>query len=142
MRLDNDPDAEAFEKSIPKSRVGNISDLSTSLAQRALNSDPATDKDTDRYERSEGMSIDDKVAENLKAININDQGHGSGGIRSGASYDNAQQDTGIKDNPRKVIMVEYEGMTDNENGADNEKFNKATIIINMLNDGLKKQHNN
>lgn len=64
---------------------------------------------------------------------------GSGGVRSGAAYDNAQQDTGQKDNPREVKDEKYTGEEDSTTGADTpSKFNKATIILNSLNFDLKK----
>ncbi len=81
-----------------------------------------------------------EAMEKEKSTNVNDPGHGSGGIRVGAAYDNAQQDTGQKDNPRKVIQEKYTGQEDYATGADNENFNKAAIIINTLNFGLKKRY--
>ena len=81
-----------------------------------------------------------------------DPGSGSGGIRTGASYDNAQQDTGQKDNPRRVEEEEYSGEEDRGNlnpkyageedtvtGASRGNYNKATLILNDLLLQLKKQ---
>ena len=80
------------------------------------------------------------LAESDKSTNPNDSHMGSGGIRSGASYDNAQQDTGSKDNPRKVIEEEYTGETDSDNGGDNPMFTKAVLDINSINLKLKLNH--
>ena len=77
---------------------------------------------------------------------------GSGGVRVGASYDNAQQDTGAKDNPRKVEEETYNGeedrgkiinpretLTEEANvpkdsvsASDNARFNKAAITLTKL----------
>ena len=91
-------------------------------------------------------------AQSHKSTNINDQGHGSGGVRAGASYDNSQQDTGAKDNPRVVIEEDYAGGEDTGNNSRNREdedkeaakeqetpkgLSKATIILDTLNLKLK-----
>jgi hypothetical protein len=97
---------------------------------------------------------EDKDAEAFsdKSFAVNNPGMGSGGIRSGASYDNAQQDTGAKDNPRKQTIDEYSGEEDRGvlnprdteteeaktvpkdaiSASDNARFNKASLILNKL----------
>jgi hypothetical protein len=134
MRLDNDPPAEALEKQEKvydgKDRPGQVT-------------------------RPNATTIDadgDYPTEKTKDTGVMDPGSGSGGIRTGASYDNAQQDTGQKDNPRKVKEEEYTGEEDR--GSLNEKYsgeedtvsgtttafyNKTTLILNKLNLDLKKQ---
>jgi hypothetical protein len=130
MRLDNDPPAEA------------------------LNEDPEVEKkvQTGDYGNCsvevEGKNVDAEMnpgASLRKDTAIMDPGSGSGGIRSGASYDNAQQDTGQKDNPRKVKEEEYSGEEDRGSlnpkysgeedtvtGATRGNYNKATLILNDL----------
>jgi hypothetical protein len=73
-----------------------------------------------------------------KSTGINDPGMGSGGIRNGAAYDNAQQDTSAKDQPRKVVEEKYTGEIDSDNGGDNQEFNKS--MVDMLNLKLKLTH--
>ena len=51
-------------------------------------------------------------ARSHKSINIADPGHGSGGVRVGAAYDNSQQGTGQKDDPRVEEEEEYTGEED------------------------------
>jgi len=83
---------------------------------------------------------------------VNNPGMGSGGIRTGSSYDNAQQDTGAKDNPRKQEIEEYGGEEDrgvlnprdtkteeaesvpkdSVSASDNSRFNKAAVTITKL----------
>ena len=68
-----------------------------------------------------------------KDTSIADPGSGSGGVRSGASYDNAQQDTGAKDNPRQVVEEHYTGEEDSVTGTDNEKkYNKSLLKLNSM----------
>jgi hypothetical protein len=54
---------------------------------------------------------------------------GSGGVRNHHGFDIAQQDTGAKDDPRRVIEEDYGGPTDSDNGGDNQEFNKAILDI-------------
>ena len=68
----------------------------------------------------------DELAEAFtdKSTNIADPGHGDGGVRTGASYDNAQQSTG-EQQPRKVIQEKCTSCwDDNANGNDNEEYEK------------------
>ena len=75
-----------------------------------------------------------------KDTSIADPGSGSGGVRSGASYDNAQQDTGAKDNPRQVVEEHYTGEEDNVTGTDNEKkYNKSLLKLNSILFHIKRQ---
>lgn len=126
MRLDNDPPAEALEVE-KKVQTGDYGNCSVEV---------------------EGKNVDAEInpgASLKKDTAIMDPGSGSGGIRSGASYDNAQQDTGQKDNPRKVkeeeysgeedrgsINPKYSGEEDTVTGASRGNYNKATLILNDL----------
>lgn len=105
MRLDNDEPAESFDEPTNKSEK-----------KEAQN-----DKDinTGDVETIEGTFIDreanpgEDTSETLqKSINIADPGHGSGGVRVGAAYDNSQQGTGQKDDPRVEEEEEYTGEED------------------------------
>jgi len=132
MRLDNDPPAEALEVE-KKVQTGDYGNNSIDV---------------------EGKNIDAEInpgASLKKDTAIMDPGSGSGGIRTGASYDNAQQDTGQKDNPRKVEEEEYSGEEDRGSlnpkyageedtvtGASRGNYNKATLILNDLLLQLKK----
>lgn len=126
MRLDNDPPAEALEVE-KKVQTGDYGNCSTEVEGKNIDA-----------EMNPGASLRKDTA-------IMDPGSGSGGIRSGASYDNAQQDTGQKDNPRKVEEEEYSGEEDRGSlnpkysgeedtvtGATRGNYNKATLILNNL----------
>ena len=126
MRLDNDPPAEALEVE-KKVQTGDYGNCSVEVEGKNVDA-----------EMNPGASLRKDTA-------IMDPGSGSGGIRSGASYDNAQQDTGQKDNPRKVKEEEYSGEEDRGSlnpkysgeedtvtGATRGNYNKATLILNDL----------
>ncbi len=90
------------------------------------------------YNAQHSIQYDPNLAENLKSTPVDGGSGGAGGVRSGAAYDNSQNGIGTKDDARKVEDAKYTGGVDTSNGGDNEKFNKATIIMNMLNFDLKK----
>jgi len=133
MRLDDDPPAEALEKNEKvydgKDRPGQVT------RPNATTQDEDGDYPTDK----------------TKDTGVMDPGSGAGGIRTGSSYDNAQQDTGQKDNPRKVKEEEYSGEEDRGNlnekysgeedtvsGSSTENYNKASIELAKLLFDLKK----
>ena len=133
MRLDNDPPAEALEVE-KKVQTGDYGNCSIEV---------------------EGKNIDAEInpGESLrKDTAIMDPGSGAGGIRTGASYDNSQQDTGQKDNPREVkeenytgeedrgnLNPKYSGEDDTVSGASTENYNKATVKMLELLADIKKQ---
>jgi len=100
----------------------------------------STNSDPSELEEQGGVVggiISQREANAGKSVNTIDPGMGSGGIRSHYAYDNAQQDTAAKDQPRKVIQEDYGGPTDSDNGGDNQKFNKAILDVLNLNFKLR-----
>ena len=97
-------------------------------------------------------SFDKDITE--KSINIADPGHGSGGIRVGGAYDNSQQGTGQKDDPRveeqenysgeedrgpKQKEPKYSGESDTVTGTSNENYNKSVLDLLKIQFDLKKR---
>jgi hypothetical protein len=96
-----------------------------------------SEMNSERY--NHGMNQSQDEAASNKSTNINDPGHGSGGIRTGAAYDNAQQDTAAKDNPRVVIEENYTGGEDTGNNSRNkEDEDKAAAKEEPTPSGLEK----
>ena len=146
MRLDNDEPAESFDEPTNKSEK-----------KEAQN-----DKDinTGDVETIEGTFIDREAnpgqdtSETLqKSINIADPGSGSGGIRVGGAYDNSQQGTGQKDDPRvgeeeeytgegdrgpRQKEPKYSGEDDTVTGSSVENYNKSILDLLKLQFDLKK----
>ena len=147
MRLDNDEPAESFDEPTNKSEK-----------KEAQN-----DKDinTGDVETIEGTFIDreanpgEDTSETLqKSINIADPGSGSGGIRVGGAYDNSQQGTGQKDDPRvgeeeeytgegdrgpRQKEPKYSGEDDTVTGSSVGNYNKSILDLLKLQFDLKKR---
>jgi ribosomal protein L44E len=102
-------------------------------------SDPQSDKEDRRWD--EGQRRRTVLPDGRKKDHDGQTPGGAGGVRSGAAYDNAQQDTGTKDNPREV---KEENCKDCEEDqfylSDGNKYNKAVIDIENINLMLKKRH--
>ena len=147
MRLDNDEPAESFDEPTNKSEK----------------KESQNDKDinTGDVETIEGTFIDreanpgEDTSETLqKSINIADPGHGSGGIRVGGAYDNSQQGTGQKDDPRvgeeeeytgegdrgpRQKEPKYSGEDDTVTGSSVGNYNKSILDLLKLQFDLKKR---
>ena len=147
MRLDNDEPAESFDEPTNKSEK----------------KESQNDKDinTGDVETIEGTFIDreanpgEDTSETLqKSINIADPGSGSGGIRVGGAYDNSQQGTGQKDDPRvgeeeeytgegdrgpRQKEPKYSGEDDTVTGSSVGNYNKSILDLLKLQFDLKKR---
>ena len=147
MRLDNDEPAETFqeENKAEKKEAQNDKDINTG--------DVETIEGTfiDR-EANPGQDTSEKLEKN--SMNIADPGHGAGGVRVGAAYDNAQQGTGQKDDPRveeqenysgeedrgpKQKEPKYSGESDTVTGTSNENYNKSVLDLLKIQFDLKKR---
>ena len=147
MRLDNDEPAETFQEE-------NKSEIKESKNDKDINTgDVETIEGTfiDR-EMNPGQDTSEKLEKN--SMNIADPGHGSGGVRVGAAYDNAQQGTGQKDDPRveeqenysgeedrgpKQKEPKYSGVKDVVTGSSNENYNKSVLDLLKIQFDLKKR---
>jgi hypothetical protein len=147
MRLDNDEPAETFQEE-------NKSEIKEAQNDKDINTgDVETIEGTfiDR-EMNPGKDTSEKLEKN--SMNIADPGHGSGGVRVGAAYDNAQQGTGQKDDPRVEEQEEYSGEEDRGpkqktpkysgerdivTGSSNENYNKSILDLLKIQFDLKKR---
>jgi hypothetical protein len=144
MRLDNDPPAEALEETTKK--------VSNDKKYMTGDSNDKTSVEGKNIDREINPGQDTSITQIKQSTGVMDPGSGAGGIRTGASYDNSQQDTGQKDNPRKVeeenytgeedrgnLNPKYSGENDTVSGASTENYNKSAVELLKLLLDIKKQ---